>query len=44
MKGRERGELLLVVRDDGGHPVKLTWAGYRGTREPLAFGEQPSTS
>jgi hypothetical protein len=43
VKGRERGELLRVVRDDRGTPVKLMWAGYRGTREPLAFGEPPSS-
>lgn len=39
VKGRERGELLLVTRDDRGTPVKLNWATYRATREPLAFGE-----
>jgi CubicO group peptidase (beta-lactamase class C family) len=43
VKGRERGELLRVTRDDRGTPVKLMWAGYRGTREPLAFGEPPSS-
>jgi hypothetical protein len=43
VQGRERGELLLVTRDDRGVPVKLRWAGYRGTREPLGFGEPPTT-
>jgi CubicO group peptidase (beta-lactamase class C family) len=43
VQGRERGELLRVTRDDRGTPVKLRWAGYRATREPLAFGEQPTS-
>jgi len=38
-QGRERGELLRVTRDDAGVPVKLNWATYLCTREPLAFGE-----
>jgi hypothetical protein len=42
VSGRERGELLLVTRDERGVPVKLNWATYRATREPLAFGESPS--
>lgn len=41
VKGRERGELLRVTRDERGVPVKLNWATYLVTREPLAFGEQP---
>lgn len=41
VSGRERGELLLVTRDDAGVPVKLNWATYRATRQPLAFGEEP---
>ncbi|HEX6149682.1 serine hydrolase domain-containing protein [Nocardioides sp.] len=41
VSGRERGELLLVTRDDSGVPTKLNWATYRATREPLAFGESP---
>ena len=39
-QGRERGELLRVTRDDAGVPVKLNWATYLCTREPLAFGEE----
>lgn len=42
VSGRERGELLLVTRDERGVPVKLSWATYRATRDPLAFGESPS--
>ena len=42
VKGRERGELLRVTRDAHGVPVKLNWATYLVTREPLAFGE-PAT-
>ena len=41
VKGRERGELLRVTRDADGVPVKLNWATYLVTREPLAFGETP---
>jgi CubicO group peptidase (beta-lactamase class C family) len=37
--GRERGELLRITRDASGVPVKLHWATYLCTREPLAFGE-----
>jgi CubicO group peptidase (beta-lactamase class C family) len=35
--GRERGELLRIVRDESGMPVKLYWATYPFTRtaEPL---------
>ena len=43
VQGRERGELLRVTRDDAGVPVKLNWATYLCTREPLAFGEDPLT-
>ncbi|QZY30838.1 beta-lactamase family protein [Nocardioides coralli] len=43
VRGRERGELLRVTRDDDGVPVRLHWATYLATREPLAFGEQPTT-
>ena len=39
VKGREVGELLRVTRDADGHPVKMNWATYLVTREPLAFGE-----
>jgi CubicO group peptidase (beta-lactamase class C family) len=38
--GRERGELLRVTRDDSGTPVRLHWATYLCTREPLSFGEE----
>ena len=37
--GRERGELLEVTRDADGRPVKMSWATYLVTREPLPFGE-----
>jgi hypothetical protein len=37
VSGRERGELLELVRDDGGRVVKLYWASYPFTREPRAF-------
>lgn len=40
VQGRERGELLRVTRDADGAPVKLNWATYPVTREPLAFGER----
>ncbi len=36
--GRERGELLRVVRDEAGLPVKLYWATYPCTRTPEIFG------
>jgi CubicO group peptidase (beta-lactamase class C family) len=36
--GRERGELLEVVRDDSGAVVKLYWATYPFTRTPRPFG------
>jgi CubicO group peptidase (beta-lactamase class C family) len=37
VSGRERGELLRIVRDEDGRPVKLYWATYPFTRtaEPL---------
>jgi CubicO group peptidase (beta-lactamase class C family) len=38
VEGRERGELLRVVRDEGGAPVKLYFATYPCTREPITFG------
>ena len=37
--GRERGELLRVTRAADGTVIKLNWATYLFTREPLAFGE-----
>jgi CubicO group peptidase (beta-lactamase class C family) len=36
--GRERGELLRIVRDEDGTPTKLYWATYPFTREPVVFG------
>lgn len=38
VEGRERGELLQVVRDADGTPAKLYWATYPVTREPRTFG------
>ena len=35
VSGRERGELLEIVRDAEGRPVKLTWATYPLTRTSL---------
>ncbi|HEU6443804.1 MAG TPA: serine hydrolase domain-containing protein, partial [Gaiellaceae bacterium] len=37
-QGYERGELLRIVRDDQGVPVKLYFATYPVTREPETFG------
>lgn len=42
VEGRELGELLRVVRDDDGAPVKLYVATYPLTREPAAFGDMAS--
>jgi CubicO group peptidase (beta-lactamase class C family) len=41
VSGRERGELLEVVRDGGGTVTKLYWATYPFTREPGTFGPPP---
>jgi hypothetical protein len=38
VSGIERGELLRVVRDGDGEPVKLYWATYPFTRSPRPFG------
>jgi CubicO group peptidase (beta-lactamase class C family) len=38
ISGDERGELLRVVRDEGGDAVKLYWATYPFTRAPEVFG------
>ena len=38
VSGRERGELLTVVRDGQGAVVRLYWATYPFTREPETFG------
>lgn len=37
--GRERGEVLRVVRDEAGAAVKLYWATYPFKRVPFTFGE-----
>jgi CubicO group peptidase (beta-lactamase class C family) len=39
VKGYERGELLRIVRDEHGVPVKLYFATYPVSREPQTFGE-----
>ncbi|MGB2952768.1 MAG: serine hydrolase domain-containing protein [Gaiellaceae bacterium] len=38
VSGRERGEVLRVVRDEEGEIVKLYWATYPFTRAPEPFG------
>jgi CubicO group peptidase (beta-lactamase class C family) len=40
VSGRERGEVLRVVRDDRGEVVRLYWATYPFTRVPETFGTQ----
>ena len=40
VSGRERGEVLRVVRDDAGEVVRLYWATYPFTRAPELFGAQ----
>jgi CubicO group peptidase (beta-lactamase class C family) len=44
ISGDERGELLRVVRDDGGEVVKLYWATYPFTRAPEIFGARAEPS
>jgi len=39
VEGRERGELLEVVRDEEGEVSKLYFATYAVTRRPLAFAD-----
>jgi CubicO group peptidase (beta-lactamase class C family) len=39
VSGRERGEVLRVVRDEAGEVVRLYWATYPFTRTPEIFGE-----
>jgi CubicO group peptidase (beta-lactamase class C family) len=42
VSGRERGEVLRVVRDQAGAVLKLYWATYPFTREPeISFGVDP---
>jgi hypothetical protein len=38
VSGRERGELLRVVRDEAGEVARLYWATYPFTRAPELFG------
>ena len=38
VSGRERGELLRIVRDESGEPVKLYWATYPFTRTAVPLG------
>lgn len=38
VSGRERGEVLRVVRDEAGGVVRLYWATYPFTRTPELFG------
>ena len=38
ISGPERGELLRIVRDDAGRPVRLYWATYPFTRRAQVFG------
>ena len=38
ISGYERGELLRIVRDECGEPVKLYLATYPVTRHPQVFG------
>ena len=42
VEGHERGELLRVVRDEGGTPVKLYLATYPLTRAAAAFADTAS--
>lgn len=42
VEGRERGELLEVVRDGTGAVVKLYFATYAVTRDPKSFGDLSS--
>jgi CubicO group peptidase (beta-lactamase class C family) len=44
VSGRERGELLRVVRDDAGGVVRLYWATYPFTRAPEIFGAEAKNS
>jgi CubicO group peptidase (beta-lactamase class C family) len=41
VSGDERGEVLRVVRGDGGEVLKLYWATYPFTRAPEIFGTPP---
>jgi hypothetical protein len=37
-QGRERGELLRIIRDGEGNVTRMYWATYPVTREPIVFG------
>ena len=39
VSGRERGELLRLVRDESGAVAKMYWATYPFTRRPEIFGQ-----
>jgi hypothetical protein len=39
VSGRERGEQLRVTRGADDRVVKMSWATYLVSREPLGFGE-----
>lgn len=41
VSGRERGEMLRITRREDGTVLKMNWATYLVTREPLAFGQNP---
>ncbi|MDX6506203.1 MAG: hypothetical protein QOG06_847 [Gaiellaceae bacterium] len=41
VSGRERGEVLRVVRDEQGEVTRLYWATYPFTRTPEIFGALP---
>jgi CubicO group peptidase (beta-lactamase class C family) len=43
VSGRERGEVLRVVRGEDGEVLKLYWATYPFTRAPEIFGPQPES-
>jgi CubicO group peptidase (beta-lactamase class C family) len=44
VSGRERGEVLRVVRDERGEVARLYWATYPFTRTPEIFGPRPAPS
>ena len=44
VSGRERGEVLRVVRGEGGEVLKLYWATYPFTRAPEIFGAPPESA
>jgi CubicO group peptidase (beta-lactamase class C family) len=44
VSGRERGEVLRVVRGEDGEVLKLYWATYPFTRAPEIFGAPPESA